>query len=169
MAYQKMRQNIRYIGADSSPFVPHTAAELAALKVTMAEERRRVIGAKVERLTAELSKKGKLGPRTPIKGHSLFSLAQSCFDEEDDMNGGIWPTIVQLKEEGDRRSEGTRRRLPHPAKVYGGSWQRSIRVDVVGQSFGIWPVDGLTRDDEQGTNGLDESDVPDWLLELINQ
>ncbi|OAA54875.1 hypothetical protein ISF_08146 [Cordyceps fumosorosea ARSEF 2679] len=57
MAYQKMRQNIHYIGADGSPFVPQNAAELAALKITMAEERQRIIAVKVERLTAELSNK----------------------------------------------------------------------------------------------------------------
>lgn len=158
MAYQKMRQNIHYIGADGSPFVPQNAAELAALKVMMAEERRRVIAIKVERLTAELSEKGTLSPRTSIKGHSLFASTGNCFDREDNRTReGAWPTIVQLKEEGDRRADGARRQLPHPAKVYGGSWQRNVSVDLLGgQSFGIWPVDGLAGGVVGGSHGLDE-------------
>ncbi|KAM3469642.1 hypothetical protein MY5147_006903 [Beauveria neobassiana] len=169
MAYQKMRQNIHYIGADGSPFLPENAAELAALKVMMAEERRRVIAIKVKRLTAELSEKGTLSSRTLTKGHSLFASMGNCFDREDRTKDGAWPTIVQLKEEGDRRADGARRQLPHPATVYGGSWPRNISVDLLGgQSFGIWPVDGLAGGEEGGSHGLDEKDIPSWLWELID-
>ncbi len=167
MAYQKMRQNIHYIGADGSPFVPQTAAELAALKLTMAEERRSVIAIKVERLTAELLEKGTLGRKRHEKGHSLFLLNDSCFDNEDSMHEGTWPTIVQLKEEGDRRADGAQRQLPSPEIVYGGSWTRRVDEGLGGLSFGIWPVDGLAEGAEDGRNELDERDIPNWLWEII--
>lgn len=169
MAYQKMRQNIHYIGADGSPFVPQTAAELAALKVTVAEERRRVIAIKVERLTMELSQKGMLSRKASTKGHPLFLLKQSCFGMEDRMDGVTWPTIAQLKEEGDWRGDGARRQLPRPEKVYYGSWSRRVSGGVDGLSFGIWPVDGLANGADDGRNGLDARDVPDWLWELIEE
>ncbi|OAR04061.1 hypothetical protein LLEC1_03529, partial [Akanthomyces lecanii] len=169
MAYQKMRQNIHYISASSSPFVPQTAAELAALKLTIAEERRRVIAIKVERLTAELSRKGTLGPRTYKKGHSLFLLNDSCFDVEDSMSEATWPTIVQLKEEGDRRADGARRQLPSPEKVYGGSWARRGDGGLGGLSFGIWPVDGPAELVEDGRNELDKRDIPDWIWGTIEE
>lgn len=171
MAYQKMRQNIHYIGADDSPVVPQTAAELAALKLTMAEERRRIIAIKVERLTTELSQKGNLGPKTHEKGHSLFLLNDSCFDIEDSMNEETWPTIVQLKEEGDRRIDGARRLLPSPEKVYGRTWTRIGRFNesLNGLSFGMWPVDGLAEEAENGRNELDKSDIPNWLWEIIEE
>lgn len=163
MAFQKMRQNIHYIGADGSPFLPQNAAELAAMKITMAEERRKVIAIKVERLTEELSKKGKLRAKTVITGHFLFLRNDSCFHSENGRDGAIWPTVIQLKEEGDRRVEGTRRRLPPLDKIY----RTNLRKASHQLPFGLQPVDGSAAEETEGNEKLESSELPNWLRELI--
>lgn len=179
MAYQKMRQNLHYMGAGESPFVPQSAAELTSLKLSMTEERRRLIAIKVKILTAKLSQKEDLASiketALPEPGHPLFLCESSGFgaqrDGEDNTGPVPWPTVVQLKEEGDRRATGTTRQLPTPEKVYGEDRSRKFKNTVATQDlhFGILPVDTAMLDEtgEREDCTLSENDLPEWLQEVI--
>lgn len=179
MAYQKMRHNLHYMGAGESPFVPQSAAELTSLKLSMTEERRRLITIKVRILTAKLSQKEDLGSiedtALPEPGHPLFLCESSGFgaqrDGEDNTGPVPWPTIVQLKEEGDRRAAGTTRQLPTPDKIYGEDRSRKFRNTIATQDshFGILPVDMAMTDETGETEDyiLSENDLPEWLQQVI--
>lgn len=160
------------MGADDSPFVPQSAAELTSLKLSLAEERRRAIAVKVDRLTALLSKKGSASKEPTVStskdGRPLFFSSFSRLDEKD-VGAAMWPTIVQLKEEGDRRAEGSHRHLPSPHKVYGKLWAQKAKDDVFTDDswLGIIAVDGGEASAEHGTSEFNEGEVPSWVDDLM--
>jgi hypothetical protein len=134
MTFRKMQQNLHYMGADKSPFVPQNAVEYAALKLKIAEEKSLQLSAKVDNLAAQrMSKSGDtshdkkngattinlLGGKKFKDGLTTVFAQRNSFNaelhgRESIAHGTVWPTIVQLKEEGDARAKGNRRRLPLP-------------------------------------------------------
>lgn len=171
MAFQKMRQNLHYMGAAESPFVPQSAGELAALKITMAEERRAIISRKVDVLTAQLAKKmtGQAETEAAVtkQGHALYFSDSGPFDSKPKgkrVNSAAWPSIVQLKEEGDRRAAGSSRRLPTPRQIYGKGRGKREGRDVV--LLGTMSPDEIGREDKE-CGDLREEHVPYWLREII--
>lgn len=135
MAYSKMMLNLRHIGADKSPFIPQNIAELAAFKADVAEANQEELTRTVGRRLAEFRRRqgltqqqtghgqkdvkvGKLlgGKRFEDKLSPVLA-AENCFNEDiTDENCVIrnWPSLAQLKEEGDRRAGRHGRYFPLP-------------------------------------------------------
>lgn len=115
--------SLHYMNADKSPALPQTPAELTAFK------------AKSEKikLEKEVQKKQSLvksdekdagerqpvlfrGKQLPDKLSPVFGVI-TCFDGEPEKKKGLrvqWPTLAELKEDGDRRSHDFDRCLPIP-------------------------------------------------------
>lgn len=130
-AFQKMVTNLRYMGADQSPFVPQTPAELTAFKVSIAETMKIRLVQEVEKRIARSSSKspesvsdnqdhqlGKfLGGKVFSDHLSPFFAAVTCFNKDlptDDHLCVDWPCLAELKEEGDKRATRFGRSFPQP-------------------------------------------------------
>lgn len=134
MALQKMMQNLHYIGADKSPFVPQTPAELTAFKIQDTE-------AKTKRLAEDIRRRESLSQRSGdvVQRHKdkpeLFGgkdildrlspvfAAKSCYNDdfplEDDKQLSNkyrvdWPSLAELKEDGEKRAARYGRYFPLP-------------------------------------------------------
>lgn len=132
MAFHKMSLNLHYMGADKSPFIPQNPAELTALKAEFAESQRVRLANEVNRrLKTALSRKAEREAGIATRAHkqvqlfhgknfadnlsSIFAV-QNCFnkDASSDKNRPDWPSLAELKEEGDKRVAQYRRYFPLP-------------------------------------------------------
>ncbi|KAH7321013.1 hypothetical protein B0I35DRAFT_204712 [Stachybotrys elegans] len=128
MAFQKIMQNLRHIGADKSPFIPQTPAKMAAFRAEIADEEKRKLVLKVERRQAEAQAKAqnageKCPPLVqPMKllggkqfGDSLSTVfaAKNCFNDNiwDEGTSDGWPTLADFK---SHRELVQTRSLPPP-------------------------------------------------------
>ncbi|KOS22181.1 hypothetical protein ESCO_001688 [Escovopsis weberi] len=106
-----MRLNLHYMGADKSPFVPQTPAQLTAFKAEIAEMQQKQLKRKV----SLLQERSKL--KENPKGQPAKSKLQNCFndmDATDEMLRVDWPSLAELKEDGDKRAAKYGRYLPLP-------------------------------------------------------
>ncbi|KAL6855276.1 hypothetical protein ACO1O0_006415 [Amphichorda felina] len=140
-AFQKLTHSLRHMGADKSPFVPQTPAELAAFRVQQAERSSRKLSRYLRRRVEQLKRRkteepaagegqgsaggGGLrrkpelfGGKTPRDRFSIVFAADSCFNEIlSARRAGLlaeWPSLLELKEEGDKRAARFGRYLPLP-------------------------------------------------------
>lgn len=122
-AFQKMVLNLQFMKADQSPFIPNTPAELTKFKISLAEAKRQKLTTEVEILeeknrNKELAKASGSMP-VPQPQVLLFNgrqmedklspvfAAQNCFNKEDTAKACQrveWPSLAELKEEGDKRA-----------------------------------------------------------------
>ncbi|KAJ4860490.1 hypothetical protein T069G_05478 [Trichoderma breve] len=152
-AFQKMMLNLQFMKADQSPFIPKTPAELTKFKISLAEARQQKLAHEVSILEAktrqkELAKASGLAPVskpqvTLFNGRDMGDrlspvfAAQNCFNKQDiaKVNGRVeWPSLAELKEEGDRRTRYGRY-LPLPRinavafKIPGGEQEHAYEAD----------------------------------------
>ena len=122
-AFQKMMLNLQFMKADQSPFIPKSPAELTKFKISLAEARQQKLAHDVSILEEktrqkELAKASGLVLASKPKvilfngrdmGDRLSPVfaAQNCFNKQDitEVNSRVeWPSLAELKEEGDRRT-----------------------------------------------------------------
>lgn len=122
-AFQKMILNLQFMKADQSPFIPKTPAELTKFKITLAEAKRQKLAKEVKILeektrNKELAKASGLKPVSQsqvllFNGREMKDklspvfAAQNCFNKEDTATASQrveWPSLAELKEEGDKRA-----------------------------------------------------------------
>ncbi|KAM0556813.1 hypothetical protein ACHAPJ_005873 [Fusarium lateritium] len=130
-AFQKMMANLRYMGADQSPFVPQNPAELTAFKAGLAESKTKKLDREVQRRLAETnariaaSAEDKTKPLMELLGGKEFEdahlspvfAANNCFNKEPPTEPLLladWPSLAEFKEEGDKRAGRQGRCLPLP-------------------------------------------------------
>ncbi|TFB05748.1 hypothetical protein CCMA1212_001966 [Trichoderma ghanense] len=123
-AFQRMMMNLQFMKADQSPFVPKTPAELTKFKISLAEAKRQKLAQEVSILEEknrqkELAKAS--GTMLVSQPHvALFNgrdmddelspvfAVQNCFNTQDtvEVNKRVeWPSLAELKEDGDRRAK----------------------------------------------------------------
>ncbi|RBR08146.1 uncharacterized protein FIESC28_10338 [Fusarium coffeatum] len=127
-AFQKMMANLRYMSADQSPFVPQSPAELTAFKAALAESKTKKLGQEVRQRLAETNAKTAKGsnknePMMEVLGGKdfedhlspVFAVA-NCFNKAQvrPPYRADWPSLAELKEEGDKRANRQGRCLPLP-------------------------------------------------------
>jgi hypothetical protein len=129
-AFQKMMSSLRYMSADKSPFVPQSPAELTAFKAALAESKTKKLDQEVQQRLAKSNAKTSdgadenrveavmkfLGGRKFRDHLSPLFAASNCFNEalvKPPFAAG-WPSLAELKEEGDKRSIRQGRCLPLP-------------------------------------------------------
>ncbi|KAH7155335.1 hypothetical protein B0J13DRAFT_223644 [Dactylonectria estremocensis] len=124
-AFQKMLINLHYMGADKSPFVPQNPAELTAFKLEAAESEKKRLIQKMDKRIAKIdSRNGNkspllcklLGGKLRDKLSPVF-FAIHCFNKElpsQDEFRVDWPSLAELKEEGDKRASRYGRYFPLP-------------------------------------------------------
>ncbi|KAK0765624.1 hypothetical protein N5P37_001561 [Trichoderma harzianum] len=152
-AFQKMMLNLQFMKADQSPFIPKTPAELTKFKISLAEARQQKLAHEVSILEAktrqkEMAKASGLAlvskPQVTLfngrdMGDRLSPVfaAQNCFNKQDiaEVNGRVeWPSLAELKEEGDRRTRYGRY-LPLPRinaaafKISEGEQEHAYKAD----------------------------------------
>ncbi|KAG5792482.1 hypothetical protein H9Q69_008457 [Fusarium xylarioides] len=128
-AFQKMMANLRYMSADQSPFVPQSPVELTAFKANLAESKTRKLNQEVKQRLAKTNAGVDEGVETQVKPVvkllrgkkfddclSPVFAASNCFSisRNQPPYGAGWPTLAELKEEGDKRSSRQGRCLPLP-------------------------------------------------------
>ncbi|KAF5719082.1 hypothetical protein FMUND_4871 [Fusarium mundagurra] len=128
-AFQKMMANLRYMSADQSPFVPQSPVELTAFKASLAESKTRKLDQEVKQRLAKTNASVDEGVETQVKQVvkllrgkkfedclSPVFAASNCFSTSRNQPpyGAGWPTLAELKEEGDKRSSRQGRCLPLP-------------------------------------------------------
>ncbi|KAJ4169344.1 hypothetical protein NW754_016377 [Fusarium falciforme] len=127
-SFQKMMANLRYMGADQSPFVPQTPAELTAFKVAIAETEKLKLAEEVSRRVAQANAKIEgVEAKQLLKelmGGKIFSdhlspvfAMNNCFNKKLPSNlvmQAEWPPLSEFKEEGDKRAGRPGRCLPLP-------------------------------------------------------
>lgn len=122
-AFQKMVLNLQFMKADQSPFIPKSPAELTKFKISLAEAKRQKLTKEVKLLeeknrNRELAKaSGSMpvsqpqvllfnGRQMEDKLSPVFA-AQNCFNKDDtakECQRVEWPSLAELKEEGDKRA-----------------------------------------------------------------
>ncbi|WKT39647.1 hypothetical protein QSH57_001466 [Fusarium oxysporum f. sp. vasinfectum] len=128
-AFQKTMANLRYMSADQSPFVPQSPVELTAFKANLAESKTRKLDQEVKQRLARTNASVDEGVETQVKPMmkllrgkkfkdclSPVFAASNCFNtsrNQPPYDAG-WPTLTELKEEGDKRSSRQGRCLPLP-------------------------------------------------------
>ncbi|KAF5629297.1 hypothetical protein F52700_7616 [Fusarium sp. NRRL 52700] len=128
-AFQKMMANLRYMSADQSPFVPQSPVELTAFKANLAESKTRKLDQEVKQRLARTNAGVDEGVASQVKPAvkllhgkkfddclSPVFAASNCFSTSGNQppyDAG-WPTLAELKEEGDKRSSRQGRCLPLP-------------------------------------------------------
>ncbi|KAL2675101.1 hypothetical protein Neosp_011281 [[Neocosmospora] mangrovei] len=127
-SFQKMMANLRYMGADQSPFVPQTPAELTAFKAAIAETEKLKLAEEVSRRVARSNAKNERGETKQLleklMGGKIFSdhlspvfAMNNCFNKILPSNLVLqaeWPPLSEFKEEGDKRAGRPGRCLPLP-------------------------------------------------------
>lgn len=133
MAFQKMMLSLHYMGADKSPFVPQSPAELAAFRATIAEDQRHELARRINRLIEKIQPKKDKAGTAPTASSGLnvelfggreftdnlspFFAVSNCFNKKDpDGSQDLvdWPSLSELKEEGDKRASRFSRYFPLP-------------------------------------------------------
>ena len=130
IAFQKLMHNLHYMGADKSPCLPKTPAELTRFKVAEAE--RNVKRMAQELLRLQEKKRRRRGSQAAetmnsvkvelFKGRKVAGNLSPVFASECCFNDGLpaereladWPSRAELKEDGDRRAARYGRYLPLP-------------------------------------------------------
>ncbi|KAF4989970.1 hypothetical protein FDECE_14538 [Fusarium decemcellulare] len=150
-AFQKMMANLRYMGADQSPFVPQNPAELTAFKAGIAESQKRrlteEVQRRVDRANARIADKSVikqcqilgelLGGKQFTDKLSPFFAAINCFNKDlpsDRLMRADWPTLAEFKEDGDKRAGRQGRCLPLP------------RVNIIAHRFANKPAEAYNPD-----------------------
>ncbi|KAF9772815.1 hypothetical protein IL306_009455 [Fusarium sp. DS 682] len=156
-AFQKMMANLRYMSADQSPFVPQSPVELTAFKANLAESKTRKLDQEVKQRLAKTNAnidegvENKVKPMVKLLRGKKFEdrlspvfAASNCFNRSriKPPYAAEWPTLAELKEEGDKRSSRQGRCLPLP------------RLDIIAFRFssGISEArnsDGAIRSDKK--------------------
>ncbi|RMJ19535.1 hypothetical protein CDV36_000800 [Fusarium kuroshium] len=127
-SFQKMMANLRYMGADQSPFVPQSPAELTAFKAAIAETEKLKLAEEVSRRVARAAAKNEEGETKQLLGElmggKIFSdhlspvfAMNNCFNKMLPSNLAMqaeWPPLSEFKEEGDKRAGRPGRCLPLP-------------------------------------------------------
>ncbi|ODA80977.1 hypothetical protein RJ55_03937 [Drechmeria coniospora] len=131
-AFARTMSNMHHIGADKSPFIPHSLSELAALKIQIADANRHELAQNVGRKLEELERRRILAEQgekhVDIKVEKLFwgrlldsklspvFASDNCFNacEPGAHHRVNWPSLAELKDEGERRGVRFRRYLPLP-------------------------------------------------------
>lgn len=148
MVFHKTMQNLHHLAADQSPFIPQTPAELTAFRADMAEIKRKRLSQQVSRRIETLKRK-----KRPLaadgQGDMVVSLllgklrqddlspvfaSQNCFNGNENPETtkcAPWPSLAELKEDGDRRASRFGRYLPIPRVNVD-----SVVEDKNGNSFG---------------------------------
>ncbi|KAF5712311.1 hypothetical protein FGLOB1_4559 [Fusarium globosum] len=155
-AFQKMMANLRYMSADQSPFVPQSPVELTAFKANLAESKTRKLDQEVKQRLARTNAGVDEGVETRVKPVvkllrgkkfddciSPVFAASNCFStsRNEPPYGAGWPTLTELKEEGDKRASRQGRCLPLP------------RLDLASRTLsseisGACSSDGAVRNDK---------------------
>ncbi|KAF4343679.1 40s ribosomal s8 [Fusarium beomiforme] len=156
-AFQKMMANLHYMSADQSPFVPQSPVELTAFKANLAESKTRKLDQEVKQRLAKTNAcidegvENKVKPMVKLLRGKKFEdrlspvfAASNCFNRSriKPPYAAEWPTLAELKEEGDKRSSRQGRCLPLP------------RLDIIAFRFssGISEAcnaDGAIRSDKK--------------------
>ncbi|KFA47405.1 hypothetical protein S40293_05375 [Stachybotrys chartarum IBT 40293] len=126
-AFQRLMANLHYIGTDKSPFLPEDPVELAILRVEVAEAQKRQLIREVSRRLDELEARNRNTDAPPLRKLlngktfqdtlSVLLIADNCFNAahshtQDPGNG--WPSLAELKAQGERRPANSCRQLPLP-------------------------------------------------------
>ncbi|PNY29281.1 Uncharacterized protein TCAP_00804 [Tolypocladium capitatum] len=133
MLFARMMNNLRHIGADKSPAIPRTLTELAAFRAAVAEAKRRelkrVVGQRLEELERRKDLTEEELELVDVKIEKLFwgkrlndqfspvLACRSCFNDPvpDEYELRVdWPSLAELKEEGEYRGGRYRRYFPLP-------------------------------------------------------
>lgn len=132
-AFQKLMHNLHYMGADKSPFIPSTPAELTEFKIAQADRKSKSMAETLRRMEERRHRRRKaqeegdsgdddkpelFGGRKMPDHLSPFFAQESCFNEDPPSQGSKlvadWPSRGELKEEGDRRAAHYGRYFPLP-------------------------------------------------------
>ncbi|KAL6895873.1 hypothetical protein HDV57DRAFT_29351 [Trichoderma longibrachiatum] len=123
-AFQRMMLNLQFMKADQSPFVPKTPAELTKFKISLAEAKRQKLAQEVS-ILEEKNRQNELAkaagtisvsqPHVPLfHGRDMEDelspvfAVRNCFNKQDtvEVNKRLeWPSLAELKEDGDRRAK----------------------------------------------------------------
>ncbi|KAF5545521.1 hypothetical protein FMEXI_6066 [Fusarium mexicanum] len=156
-AFQKMMANLRYMSADQSPFVPQSPVELTAFKANLAESKTRKLDQEVKQRLARTNASVDEGAETQVKpvvellrgkkfddGLSPVFAASNCFSTSQNQPpyGAGWPTLAELKEEGDKRSSRQGRCLPLPKLDF-------VSRTVSSETSGACSSDAAVRNDKR--------------------
>lgn len=177
-AFQKMELGLRFMGADKSPFVPRSAAELAALRASIAESRKDKFAREVARRLRMIKRdidtdEEVISPTEPPKLYAgkqfqdclsaLFSVT-SCFCEDARQlkaDAHKWPTIIELKE--------VKVGLPlpqDPEDDSGHAESKDSKSDAA-NFYSIQPVDDGFGSDIKNIDQAVLEQVPDFVKELV--
>lgn len=177
-AFQKMQLNLRFMGADKSPFVPRSAAELAALRASIAESKKDMFAREVARRLRLIKKdtdpdEDVVFSNEPLKLYAgkrfqdclsaLFAV-ESCFCEGArrlKADAHKWPSIMDLKDAktGLPPPQGPEDYCGHPASM-----------DSKGDAatfYSIQPVDDGFGSDVKNNDEAVLEQVPDFVKELV--
>lgn len=118
-AFSKLMTNLRHIGADKSPFIPQTPAEMAAFKAEFAEDRRKELEAGLEERQKDADRRKQLNltkeeqEQAETKVGPLFGGRQlsamfspvlavpNCFNNDQPAAEHLrvdWPSLAEYKE-----------------------------------------------------------------------
>lgn len=133
MSFARMMNNLRHIGADKSPAIPRSLTELAAFKTAVADAKRRelkrVVGLRLEELERRKDLTEEELKLADVKIEKLFwgqplndkfspvLACRSCFNNpapDEHEPRADWPSLAELKEEGEHRGGRYRRYFPVP-------------------------------------------------------
>ncbi|RSL46620.1 hypothetical protein CEP54_013760 [Fusarium duplospermum] len=155
-SFQKMMANLRYMGADQSPFVPQTPAELTAFRAAIAETEKLKLTEEVSRLVARATAKNEDGetkqPLGELMGGKIFSdhlspvfAMNNCFNKMLPSNlvmQAEWPPLSEFKEEGDKRAGRPGRCLPLPRL-------NLVAARYINRPWDVYNPDGTIRWDKK--------------------
>jgi hypothetical protein len=115
--------NLQFMKADQSPFIPKSPAELTKFKISLADAKRQKLTEEVIILEEKTRKKeqAKASGSRPVSQPQVLLFngremedklspvfaARNCFNREDtaEANHRVeWPSLAELKEEGDKRA-----------------------------------------------------------------
>lgn len=115
--------NLQFMKADQSPFIPRTPAELTKFKISLAEAKGQKLTKEVKLLEEKTRNKelAKASGSIPVSQPQVLLFngrqmedelspvfaAQNCFNKEDTAKASQrveWPSLAELKEEGDKRA-----------------------------------------------------------------
>ncbi|KFH46757.1 hypothetical protein ACRE_024370 [Hapsidospora chrysogenum ATCC 11550] len=129
-AFQKLMQTLHYMRADKSPFVPQTPAALTAFRVAQTERKSRRLSEELNRRMLQLARRKRseaheepgaqpklelFRGKTPRDGLSPVFASDTCFNKDIPCAMRVeWPSLAELKEEGEKRAARYGRYFPLP-------------------------------------------------------
>lgn len=133
IAFQKLMHTLRYMGADKSPFLPQTPAELTRFKIAQADHKSKKMSEKLSQMEERMYRRRKAqregvclneaqpelcGGKKMSDNLSPFFAQASCFNGDLPPEGSElvveWPCRAEMKEEGDKRAARYGRYFPLP-------------------------------------------------------